>query len=572
MRRRAWLLLILLIAIALRLGTWRQTFAHGRVYIDGPDGWYHLRRAAMTMAEWPHVPQSDALLNAPVGGLISWPPLFDGMLATLALPFGSGLGLDVVGAFLPPLLGVLQLIALYALVKRLRCARAGIVAAAVAAVLPGVVRYTLLGALDHDPFFSLCNLVALIAIADEESSQRKRIAILAAALSAAILGWTGAVVGVAIVTCAALATGSRAAARVLAYGSAIAAIVILPFVLTSVWRGATFEGLSLLHVAALVGASVSGAAFAREWRLFGVASIAAIALLPIAIVPFIRGVRYAAGDAPILAMVEEAQPLLRLFGTFDVRPLLIRLGFLPLAAIFFLRNRFVGVWVVITFTLAMLHSRFTFDAALALCAFAGLAIDDALRVHRRALVAAVALLVLSPALAAYAGGSRYNLFARENALRTYEMDAICDALRNAPNGVVLAPWQFGHWIVRIANKPVVVSPMLSVGQSEFAPAMRFSFAEDARSARAFLDAHRVRYVIVTPEAGSIEARARVAGVDPARYIRDGHIEPRSYMRTLGAQLTYGARVDGYREVLRSRTFVPGPFGAIPLVRVYEVVR
>jgi len=173
------------------------------------------------------------------------------------------------------------------------------------------------------------------------ASQLKRIVILAIALSVAVLGWTGAVVGVAIVTFAALATGSRATARVLAYGSALAALLILPFVMTSVWRGATFEGLSLLHVAALVGASVAGAAFAREWRVFAISSIAAIALLPIAIVPFITGMRYAAGDAPILAMVEEAQPLLRLFGTFDVRPMLIRLGFLPLAALFFLRSRFV---------------------------------------------------------------------------------------------------------------------------------------------------------------------------------------------------------------------------------------
>ncbi|HKO02288.1 MAG TPA: STT3 domain-containing protein, partial [Thermoanaerobaculia bacterium] len=149
--RRASLLLILAAGLALRLGTWSETFANGRVYIDGPDGWYHLHRAAITTSQWPRVPQTDAMLNAPIGGRISWPPLFDGLLATLALPFGAGRGLDIAGAFLPPLLGVLQLIAMYALVKRLRGERAGIAAAAVAAVLPGVVRYTLLGALDHDP-------------------------------------------------------------------------------------------------------------------------------------------------------------------------------------------------------------------------------------------------------------------------------------------------------------------------------------------------------------------------------------------------------------------------------------
>ena len=64
----------------------------------------------------------------------------------------------------------------------------------------------------------------------------------------------------------------------------------------------------------------------------------------------------------------------------------------------------------------------------------------------------------------------------------------------------------------------------------------------------------MRYVIVAPELDSIAARARVAGLDPARY-RDLHV----YARTIGARLTFGAPFNGYREVIRS-----------PYVRVYEV--
>jgi hypothetical protein len=107
--------------------------------------------------------------------------------------------------------------------------------------------------------------------------------------------------------------------------------------------------------------------------------------------------------------------------------------------------------------------------------------------------------------------------------------------------------------VWIAKKPVVIGPMLSVGQSEFADGLRWFFIEDPAEARRFLTTHGVRYVVVTPEISSVEARARVAGLDPARY-RD----PRIYARTIGARLTFFGGLEGFREVLRS-----------PLVRVYE---
>jgi hypothetical protein len=134
------------------------------------------------------------------------------------------------------------------------------------------------------------------------------------------------------------------------------------------------------------------------------------------------------------------------------------------------------------------------------------------------------------------------------------MDRICTMLRGAPPGAVMAPWQFGHWIVWIAKKPVVIGPMLSVGQSEFAEGLRFFFLEDENAGRAFLRSLGVRYVMVTPELDTIAARARVAGLDPNRY-RD----PRVYGRTIGARLTFTAGVPGFREVIRS-----------PYVRVFEV--
>ncbi|HEY6843523.1 MAG TPA: STT3 domain-containing protein, partial [Thermoanaerobaculia bacterium] len=288
---------VIAIGFALRLSVWPRVFAGGRVYLDGPDGYYHLRRAAMTLEHWPLVPNVDPMINYPAGGVISWPPLFDGLLATLALPFRSDGALEIIGAFLPPVLGALQLIVLFMLVHSLRGRRAALAAVIVAAILPSVVRYTLLGNLDHDPVFTLCLLVALLGLA------RENIPLLAIAFACGILGWTGAIVAIVIVTIVALATRRPSAAKALGIGASIAAVVVLPFVIASPWRGATFEGLSWLHVGALAGAGLIGCWFGG-WRRLALANLVVVLVLaPICVRPFLGGAAYAAGDAPILAMV-----------------------------------------------------------------------------------------------------------------------------------------------------------------------------------------------------------------------------------------------------------------------------
>ncbi|HEX3067649.1 MAG TPA: hypothetical protein VHX14_03665 [Thermoanaerobaculia bacterium] len=557
---------LLLAALALRLSTWSRTFGGGRVTIDGPDGYYHLRRGWLAMQSWPRVPQIDLWLNFPAGGRISWPPLFDALLALLALPFRSRAAIEIIGALLPALLGLAILATLYALVTQMGGRMAGFFALAIGAVLPGIVRYTLIGALDHDPWFELGNVTALLAAAAESWPRRRRVIVLAIALSAQILGWTGAIVGVGIVTVFALLQ-SEEASRVLAIAALIAAAIVTPFAATSTWSVATFEGLSWLHVAVLFGAAFAASLRAR-FKVPAIVSGIAFAILFVPSVgPFMGGLRYASGDAPILAMVGEAQPLLRLFGVFDLRPLLFRLGFLPLALLLVRRRHLpTTAWAAITLTLALLHSRFSFDAAIALAALAGLVLAE------RKLVLAACGLVLAvlPGIAAYVplpGLAGYNFYTRPDVIRDYDLDRIAGELRARPAGAVLAPWFFGHFILWRAEKPVVLSPMLSVGQSEFAEGMRWFFIEDEAAAKRALDRWHVHYVFVTPEVHSIATRAAVAGIDARRYDN-----PNFYLHTIAARLTYFARPPaGYREIARSRSWIQGPFGLVPNLRVYEVV-
>lgn len=570
----------MLAGVAVRLANWRQVFTGGGVRLDQIDGWYHLRRAWLTLQTWPRVPQSDPWLNAPFGGTISWPPLFDGLLATLALPWRSKASLEVVGALLPVVLGTALLVALYALVRALSGERAALIATAAAAVLPGVVRYTRLGALDHDPFFELCVCVALWALASREG--RYRTPILATAIAAAFLGWAGSIVLLAIVGLVAVMT--RDLFDRVAIATAIAAMVILPFALTSVWRTATFEGLSLLHLFTLVAASAFCAFAARSRRLvpLGIAAgVTALALAPAAIMPLLRGVAYAAGENAILAGVSEARPLLMLFGTFDVRPLLVRLTLVPLLAIPFCaihfrdrRYAFLLGWLLPVTALALLHSRFSFSAAVATCAAAGVIADELMgRMGRMGrMVVAAAALSCVPILTAYIptpGWREFHLFASRDPFAASGFEDVAPALARAEPGVVFAPWSYGHWILWTTEKPVAISPMLSVGQSNFARALQLHFATDPADARRMLDRMQVRYLVVSAEPPNLAALAEAAGSDPSRLLLpDGRIDLDAYLQTVPGRLALDGGFGEFNEVARSRTVVPGPLGPVPLLRLY----
>lgn len=604
---------ILACAAALRLSTWPKVFIDGRVYIDGVDGYYHLRRALLTLRGWPHVPQFDPWLNAPAGGRISWPPLFDWLLATLALPWRANpeAALERIGALLPPVLGVAQVAVMYFLLRALAGRRAALIAAAAAAVLPGAVRYALVGALDHDPFYELNVLLALLAVALFLRDQhRSSIALLTIALVMAFLGWAGSLVLAAIlasvVTCVLIVSRREAAraAEVIAQAAAAASIVILPFVLTSVWtrqERATFEGLSLLHEAVLVAMALGCGALVlmagerkrRHVLIVAAAAAASALLLPGAIGPLIAGVRYAAGEPAILGGVVETQPLLLLFGRFDPTAMLIRLTLIPVIALvvlpfWMLRGRrpiaaaVVLGWLAPAFALALLHSRFSYSAALASAAAAGLLIDGlAAAYERRRVIIAVVALAL-PTLLAYIPVSRwteFNFYRRPNMRLDLEFDRISDRLRARPEGNAFAPWYVGHWILWSARKPVVQSPMLSVGQSQFAEASRFYFVRDPEEALRMLDKWDVRYVIVMADPENLEELGRVGGVDATGlYISDASgnrtLNTRVYVTTVAGRLSLlGPNgLPRFRQIDRTGAHVATPFGPVPFVRVYEIVR
>jgi hypothetical protein len=459
---RAWVLAACLLALLLRVGTAPEVFGsdpvqRDRVVLDGTDGYYHLRRASLTLAHWPRVPQRDAFLAPPIGGRISWPPLFDWTLAGLAKVYPTPpetapargrrappesapadadrapreATLEAVGARLPVLLGIAQVLVAAALARRLGGSKAAVAAALLAAALPAVVRYTLLGALDHDPAVELLAMLALLGLAqalptasaiDDADPTKRRAAtddarlrrarwvpagpvlLVAAALAALPLTWAGSEVHLALVALAFLGAvlggGWRAAApagAVLAVGGLVAAVIVAPFAAKSVWSGldaAAFAGLSRLHVVSLCALAVCGAVAALLGRAAlsttmrnaaaGAGALAVLALVALAratVAPLAAGLRFVGGHDAFLAAVAESRPLLFLFGPFDPRSALVRLSALPLVLPLVLARRrplrdaalgFAAAWTAGALALALVQSRYSHAAALSLAVLGGL--------------------------------------------------------------------------------------------------------------------------------------------------------------------------------------------------------
>jgi dolichyl-diphosphooligosaccharide--protein glycosyltransferase len=584
--------------LLLRLGTWPQVFVGGRIWLDGPDSYYHLRRAWLTLQNWPHAPQTDMLIGVPNGGPISWPPVFDLLLATAALPWRSAPAatLEQAGAFLPPLLGMLEILLLYLLVRRLFGPIAAGWAALVAAILPGVSRYSLLGALDHDPLVESMALVALFGLAAAMSRAKVRwadVMWVGLGITALILTWAGSVLHLGLLCCvvgiaelsALWSRRESTLAATLGAGSLVAVLATLPFIAQSVWTErmtATFIGVSWLHTTVLLGVAAGGLAIATWTRptrlrlaLLCAVAVSLLVLVGSAWPAFRAGVTFFSRGEPFLQGVMESRPLLSLFGTFDLRAPIIRLSLLPFLIPFLLpwtlrrsgmdrRWMFLWVWLLYLLGIALVQARYAHAAALPIAALAGVLISGgggavAGRLKRTvaALVLAFVLLPSIPAYIAIPGLEPFRFFGRVPKILSTGFFEACGFLRDEvgpseswfdhtkpSSSSVLAPWSAGHWLIWIGRQGTVTTPLGPQGQDAFADGIRFYLESDADTVRHLLDLHRVRYFVATAQIPALETYASLAGVTPDVVfdVDDGPgpwpLDAEKYLSTVAARLTW----------------------------------
>ena len=365
-----WLLAILCVAAGLRVwAPWDDVFGSAgsfrttaRVNFLENDSWYHVRLAENQVRNFPRRVTVDPYA-APNGQYVAVAPLLDTIIAT-AVVVTQGRGatteyIERVAALVPAVVGVLAVVAVWALGTIAFDRRAGLIAGLLAAILPGhFLDRTLVGFVDHHALEVLLSFATLAALAYATRSGSFRSSMLAGmALGLYLLAWASgayfvAILAVWIVLVALVAP--PAASIVTATSTAIAASLALVIVLV-------FQDPALFRyntqVAALAGLLVAALAvmvFASRMAM----AVAVLAGLTVVI----------AGAASLFAPALVQQVLVDLgrfrpdptrMAVLEARPLFLYTGnwLWSQPWIFFRSGFYVGALAVIGLALSLWRSR-----------------------------------------------------------------------------------------------------------------------------------------------------------------------------------------------------------------------
>lgn len=169
--RRDLILLSLIAALALGVRTypaWDSVFSPAGVSFLETDAWYHVRLIEHQVHNYPWRATLDPYAS-PDGQFVPIAPLFDTLSATAVVLLhgrrAETAQVERVAAFVPPILGTLTVIVVWALGRRMFDRRAGALGAALLAILPGhFLDRTMLGFVDHHALEALLAMSLLLAI------------------------------------------------------------------------------------------------------------------------------------------------------------------------------------------------------------------------------------------------------------------------------------------------------------------------------------------------------------------------------------------------------------------------
>jgi len=559
------LLALFALAAAARIG-WggEPARASGWVAVSDPDATYHLRRAERIGADSPTLAIFDPFLNAPLGAVVPWPPLWDLTLAA-ALRLApsdpaSGFVRPAV-ALLPPLVAALGVLAVFALARRLFSGHLELaaVAAGSAALVAADRPWTGFGRLDHSAaelaFWGAIAAALARALdrAPRPGALDRRALLPALALAAGLATQAALLPAAALPLLAALVLpreARRTMPRFLATCWGTSALLLTPFALAYAHAGAPFAhthcGLfqpALLASAALGAAALALAmASAGRRRLLAIPS-AALSLTGLFFLTpeLLAGLGFVGRASSWIATIGESRSpfaggLVAGLGSGfrELSPLVV---LLPFGCVALLRRarRADGAAAAALAALAVgtllagAQARFAgyLGMLVGVAAVAALAPWLARRapVLRGVALAALLALVVLPQLARRPAPE---LSARALARSSDLLAELRRRARGVPEkerGVVLAEWSFGHFVQYYGRHPAAVD---NFGDflGDLSLPRRVLLAEDEATAEAALEARSVRYLLVGPLAETLsgllaseEQRARY--VAASRIAADG---------------------------------------------------
>lgn len=198
--------LIALTALAVRVyPAWTGVLGGSEANFLENDAWYHVRLVENQVRNYPFRVTLDPYA-APGGQFVPIPPLFDFVTATaVMLIHGADASPGAIGrlaAWLPPVYGMLAVIALWGLGRRVFGPVAGLVGALLLAVLPGhFLDRTMLGFVDHHALESLLIvglLWSLTAAVSNGPVGLRRPALVGLLLGLYLLTWSGGALMLAV--------------------------------------------------------------------------------------------------------------------------------------------------------------------------------------------------------------------------------------------------------------------------------------------------------------------------------------------------------------------------------------
>jgi oligosaccharyl transferase (archaeosortase A-associated) len=190
-------LAVLIMGLLLRIYMGRNTIQGGNVLFMGYDEFYHMRRVLYTVIHFPNTIWFDSYIDYPHGTNITWPPLFDQLIAGTSLALGqhSQHGIEMVGAIIPLLIGSLAIIVVYIMIKEIFGRNVALMSAFMTALASGFLIKTTLGATDHhslEVLLLLCSVMFLILALCRPDQRILFAAASGASMAALAYTWAGA--------------------------------------------------------------------------------------------------------------------------------------------------------------------------------------------------------------------------------------------------------------------------------------------------------------------------------------------------------------------------------------------
>lgn len=632
----AELLGVVILGLLLRLLAGRASLTENGVLFPGYDEFYHMRRILYTTNNFPNVIWFDSYLNYPHGWDNLWPPLFDQICAAFCLVLGQHTkpGVEMAASFVPVLIGLIATIAVYYLVKEIFDHKVAILASIMTVLAPNYLQYTKFADMDHHclEVLLLIGIFLFLTLAVCRSQKRYIFAALAGvAIAALAYTWYGSTLYMAMLAVYALIQmtldlkekrSSRETAITLILAFIVALILVLPYG-SATWLWPSFVGIVVMLVITCIMFAVSYFMAKRSihWAAFPL-SIIILAFALALLASFSGGIPGVSKllqfgleliwGGGMIGKISEAEPLIYDFVTFG-QVAFSRLGanlffsLAGLAALLIMIKRSEGgrrqgrLLLLVLSASALIFTfgqlRFLYLSTVAMGILISILFFFILDFVKNWLqdrnekttflpVLALFLILTLPTIAevafTVAAGTPPDVegdwqesivWLKNNSNNT----SFFDAPENTPEYSIMSWWDYGNWIMYLAERPVVANNF----QAGWEDAAKFYLSESEENATALLDARGSKYIFVDHSMayGKLGALTTWANEDLTSYFRvvdagsEIQVTPtdRLFNTTLGKLYFFdGAETGHFRLIYESKTFL-GESPPKSAVKIFEYV-